>query len=719
MTWITKILPRSKLGPESPGASKNGAAPPSLSKSGVTVDKPIQRQEEDSLGRDGSARSFAQGVLALDATDGLVVGVLGAWGSGKTSFVNLARNEFERAGVAILDFNPWMFSGAEQLVGAFFTELAAQLRVRPEFTEIANNIDEYGEALSGITWLPVVGPWIDRGRRVSKLLARMLERRKQGLGGRRAILERALASLDHRILVVLDDIDRLSSSEVRDIFKLVRLTASFPNVVYLMAFDRSRVEQALSEQGVPGRDYLEKILQVAVDLPALPPEVMLREIPTAIESALSEIETPGPLDGQLWPDIFMEIVRPLVKNMRDVRRYAAAIRGTVMGLNGQIALADVLGLEAIRTFLPDVHAQFHNAVGALTTTSPMYGGRSDAENLKPSIDSLIAVGGRSGEVVRAMITRLFPAARRHIENYHFGPESKSGWRRGRRVAHEDILRLYLERVAGQGLQAFTDAERAFDHMADQAAFESYLLSLDAQRLRDVIASLETFEESFSAEHVVPGTTVLLNLLPDLPRGTRGMFDLGPGLVVSRVVLRLLRSLADPSKVEAAVAAVLPQLKTLTTRQQLIEMVGYQEGVGQKLVSEAAAAEFAKSWRSDVRSALPLDLVLEPELLSVLSSAKRTAAADEPPLTIPEGPAITLAVLLSARTETVGQAVGSRAVRRFPRLHWSTLVELFDGEDKLRERVDRLREAKLQVEDDLMNLVNRYLEGWRPSHLDED
>jgi len=68
---------------------------------------------------------------------------------------------------------------------------------------------------------------------------------------------------------------------------------------------------------------------------------------------------------------------------------------------------------------------------------------------------------------------------------------------------------------------------------------------------------------------------------------------------------------------------------------------------------------------------------------------------------------------------VGQAVGSRAVRRFPRLHWSTLVELFDGEDKLRERVDRLREAKLQVEDDLMNLVNRYLEGWRPSHLDED
>jgi hypothetical protein len=61
----------------------------------------------------------------IDASQGAVVGVLGAWGAGKTSFVNLARAEFSRQAVTVLDFNPWMFSGSEQLVESFFIELAA------------------------------------------------------------------------------------------------------------------------------------------------------------------------------------------------------------------------------------------------------------------------------------------------------------------------------------------------------------------------------------------------------------------------------------------------------------------------------------------------------------------------------------------------------------------------------------------------------------------
>ena len=40
--------------------------------------------------------------------------------------------------------------------------------------------------------------------------------------------------------------------------------------------------------------------------------------------------------------------------LRDVRRYNAAVRGTLINLRGQVELADVLGLEAIRIFLPDV-----------------------------------------------------------------------------------------------------------------------------------------------------------------------------------------------------------------------------------------------------------------------------------------------------------------------------------------------------------------------------
>jgi predicted KAP-like P-loop ATPase len=128
----------------------------------IIGDNPIRCLKDDTLGRGILARSFVQQVLAFDASDGMIVGVLGAWGSGKTSFINLTRDEFERVGVLILDFNPWMFSGAQQLVESFFFELSAQLKIRSDLAEVGKALEDYGEAFAGVAWLPLVGPWIER-----------------------------------------------------------------------------------------------------------------------------------------------------------------------------------------------------------------------------------------------------------------------------------------------------------------------------------------------------------------------------------------------------------------------------------------------------------------------------------------------------------------------------------------------------------------------------
>ncbi len=414
----------------------------------ISADNPIRKPEDDLLGWTKVARSFAEQALSLDVTEGVVVGVLGPWGSGKSSFVNLARAHLESVGVVVLDFNPWMFSGAEQLVESFFIELSAQLKIRPELAEVGKSLESYGETFSGMGWLPLVGPWIERGRKVTSILAKLLQVRKEGVGSRRAKVEKSLADLDKPLVVVLDDIDRLTPSEIRDIFKLVRLTANFPNIIYIVAFDRIRVEEALAEQRIPGRDYLEKILQVGFDLPAVPTPVLNTLILQAIDKALAAIDNKGPFDENAWPDIFMEIIRPLLKNMRDVRRYAAAIYGAVRDLNGQVALADVLALEAIRVFLPDVFRQI--AVEALTTTSDSGygGGREDSPYLKERVNRLVEAADGRANVARALVFRLFPGAQRHIGGAHFGSDWQGRWLRERRVAHEDSLRLYLERVAG-------------------------------------------------------------------------------------------------------------------------------------------------------------------------------------------------------------------------------------------------------------------------------
>ncbi len=680
----------------------------------IPNDNPIRRFEDDALGRSHSARLFARQVVSVDASDGAVVGVLGSWGSGKTSFINLARIELDAAGIPALDFNPWMFSGTEQLMDSFFNELTTQLRLRPGFAEIAREIAEYGEIFSGVEALLPIGPWIGVLGALMKVGSKIFGAKKVGMAEHRARLEKALLKLNRPIVVVLDDIDRLSSSELRDIFKLIRLIANFPNVIYIVAFDRKRVEIALKEDGVTGRDYLEKILQLSLDLPAVPPAVLQRQTLAAVDNALSGQKL-EPFNAGLWPDVFIEIVQPLIRNMRDVRKYASAVKGAVVALEGQIELADVMALEAIRLFLPDVFGLLHATTEALTTTWGGYRDMSDPKQLKMAIDCLIEKAGDKGGVVRSLIHRIFPAADRHIGAIHYGGEFRARWLQARRVANEEIFRLYFERIPGESLLSFYDSGKAFAAMADKEAFGKHLRSLDPERLEDVIASLESFQDNFRLEHIEPGTITLLNIIPDIPQRPLGMFEFDSRFVVGRVVYRLVRSAGSSEAIETLVRKVLPDVAALSGRLELISMVGHREGTGHKLIPEAAARDLERDIRREIRAATSEALVAEWDLLRLLHFAREGSDGGEPPFEIPDSPQLTLAILQSAVTETRSQGSNSRTIRRSKRLQWEPMIGLFNSLEDFKGRLDRLKTANQQIDKALLVLVDKYLEGWRPEN----
>src|SRR4051794_25448474 len=120
MDWISRLRGRTRAEVGEPRSDKADAGRRAGESGSNVAAKPIRTAEADLLGRARAARTFAEQVLSFPAIEGVVVGVLGPWGSGKTSFVNLARGHLHVAGVEVLDFNPWMFSGAEQLVNSFF-----------------------------------------------------------------------------------------------------------------------------------------------------------------------------------------------------------------------------------------------------------------------------------------------------------------------------------------------------------------------------------------------------------------------------------------------------------------------------------------------------------------------------------------------------------------------------------------------------------------------
>ena len=571
-------------------------------------DNPIEDPAKDVLERSARAADFARQVLELDASHGTTVGVFGPWGSGKTSFVNLARMTFEERGALVLDFNPWLFSGAEQLVERFFAELSASMGMTDELKEIGDAFGKYGAALNavaGVASALLAVPQI--GAIVTELTkAASSASQPKSVDTLRKTLADELQKHDNPIVVVLDDIDRLSAPEIREVFKLVRLTASFPNLIYIVSCDRLRVEQALGEQGLPGRDYLEKIIQWSHNLPEVPDHLLKEQLFQAIENALAGIESPGPFDQDVWGEVYRGILRPLIRNMRDVRRFAMAIRETVGGLEGQVAQTDVLALEAIRVFLPDVFRLLPGAIDGLTVTSrPLereldrmmpqdLAGSSSmfSKRRKERVDGLIEEGEKdreregtrtAKEVVEAMIGCLFPAGARLRQMSDGDSESHANedaaeHLRERRVAHEHVLRLYLEGVVSPALLAFHDAERALDRMTDRVARDKFIRSLEPTRRQDVVSNLCELVYRIPQEHVEPGIVMLLNLWSGMPERPFGWstFVNDTTRAVRSATQRLLDTLEDAAAIETAVCRILPELTSLSSKVALVQQARQQD-----------------------------------------------------------------------------------------------------------------------------------------------
>ena len=602
----------------------------------VPNDNPIDNPSADVLGRAEVAESFAQHVLALDATEGAVVGLFGPWGSGKTSFLNLAKHRL-RQSAYVLDFNPWLFSGTEQLVDRFFVELSQQIKTLKlkSRRRIGQGLKEYADALGSATgslkwfvvallaflagllgqtgetlglkpsWLKsIIGPLIVASIAIApsilKVVGITLRLRHGSIYDVRQRAKTALRKSDRQIIVILDDVDRLTALEVQEVFKLVRLTASFPKLIYVVACDRQQVTHALCRQGISGSDYLDKIIQLPYHLPEIPRHTLRKRVQFETVQALVDIKCKR-LDGDTWSHVLSHIVMPLIRNMRDVRRYCVAIRETVAAVGDDIALADVLGLEAIRLFLPQVFDLLPASIDTLTfppivdaITGEGYINLAQAPVQISDGDDVVEIqqlktglSKRHQKVVESMCEYLFTATRGQGFDY---AEPREQAFQASRVACRSILRLYLERFYNEEVLSLADAERALKCMHDADALRTLFREVDAGRWPYIVTHLSGFpQERFYPKQVQPGLGVLWNLpeyeveqLPD------------DGLLrnaVLKATRRLFTSLSGDSAARDRVALwVASRIGSLGAKKDFVKLVVKSEGGGSRIVSEHVASE---------------------------------------------------------------------------------------------------------------------------------
>lgn len=272
------------------------------------TDNSIKTKAEDRLNRERLVHSACQAALTVTSDTSFVIGIKGEWGLGKTSFMNLMVEELEARNselptenaCCIVRFNPWMLSDEKQIVQEFFKQISSGLPLEKNEKgnkakgRLANLIDGYREIVSphlhsafelGLsTIIPGMGSRIASSSInyiEKKILTRVFSKLKDSdiaLSERKDQISELLATRDNNIIVFIDDMDRLGISEIQLIFKLITLTASFPRIVYVLAYDQEAIETALAKiQGNRGRDYLKKIVQFEIDLP-LPDTTSIRNM---------------------------------------------------------------------------------------------------------------------------------------------------------------------------------------------------------------------------------------------------------------------------------------------------------------------------------------------------------------------------------------------------------------------------------------------------------
>ncbi|MES2354371.1 MAG: P-loop NTPase fold protein [Pseudomonadota bacterium] len=366
----------------------------------ISIDNPGYK---DVLGRVAFSRHLLDLAERVDVeSNSATIGLEGAWGTGKThvlkSLKSLIDERQEDQRPILIQFNPWMVSGTHGLVEAFLLQMAADLSPKKEGVfrrfkdRLSNNVSrtailaasliDYASILGTVKYfapaanmiLPGSGHCLDMigsaAESTAKILtpakgrlARLMKHpNKLSLSDSREKIKTLLNELGRRVIVVVDDLDRLPPTELMSMLQAIKVVSDFPNIIYILAYDPAiaakAVNTALSISD--GEAFLEKIIQLPLRLPEAPAGKFNIFAIDRLKSSVNIVEISDQAQQDLteaWPYIAALMVTP-----RDVERLRTRLLVGIPVMQDQVNIADVILLEALSLKAPKVMGWISNNI---------------------------------------------------------------------------------------------------------------------------------------------------------------------------------------------------------------------------------------------------------------------------------------------------------------------------------------------------------------------
>ena len=481
-------------------------------------DRPLTKREEDRLNRAGFADRIATVLTTLPEGSGIVVGIYGPWGDGKTTVLNLLRANLARNNaIVVRDFNPWRLADDDSMFRGFFSILAEAIgaSLSTGLEQAKAGATRCAKSLRSAT--KFLGLWFKSIETVDGLLARFGEIAQEGdsvqleqLRDRIVVL---LSGSKMRVIILIDDLDRLDRQETHTLFRLIKACADFPNLCYVLAFDDTVVSKAIGERygggdEPAGRSFLEKIIQVPLRLPVAAREdlrsLCFGQVDRALAAAGIELTTEqlGEFVASFDRGVSIRLTTPRAAN-----RFGNGLMFALPALVGETNPVDHLLVEALRAFYPEVyevvrdnHADFSGVEENLP------GGESQAppgrQLLQPVLE---AMPQDHANAVKALIIDLFPRVNGAYGHINYGSEWLSSWSGAQRICAPEYCPRYFtyavphNDIPDSEVAAMVDIARGGDDASLDSRLGSELHGPKAGRVLEKLRAVEKTVDPMAAE----------------------------------------------------------------------------------------------------------------------------------------------------------------------------------------------------------------------------
>jgi len=295
-------------------------------------DAPIESMEQDLLGREQFINVLCNEIIEYgkNFSDSFVFGLYASWGEGKTSVLNLLKKKIEEnektikdevkenkenkknkenkenKQIIIVDFNPWYFKNEEAILTAFYEQLEQAISKEFLLPDIKRLFKRYkGLIATGLskTEISLDSSFMD-----------------ESLQDVKDEIEKKIEYINKKIIIFIDDIDRLTPKEVLLIFKLVRLNSGFKNTIFILSFDPAIVNESLENISIQS-SFLDKIVQKPIHLPKIEQIYIDNCLHIYIDGMIHKalllniIDKYSPED---WKKIFVDFENGYLKFKRDI-----------------------------------------------------------------------------------------------------------------------------------------------------------------------------------------------------------------------------------------------------------------------------------------------------------------------------------------------------------------------------------------------------------------